>query len=70
MNPIGLFIVGAGIFSICGGAFDWDWFMESRKAQIFVWVFGRSGARIVYGLLGAVLVIFGVLTTIGAVSLK
>ena len=67
MNPVGLFLVAAGLFSICGAAFDWDWFINSRKAQLFVALFGRNGARIFYGILGTVIVIIGALVTLGVI---
>lgn len=67
MNPVGLFLVAAGLFSICGAAFDWDWFINSRKAQLFVALFGRNGARIFYGILGTVIVIMGALVTLGVI---
>jgi endoglycosylceramidase len=61
MNASGLIFVAAGIFSICGAAFDWDWFINSYKARFFVTIFGRTGARIFYGLLGIVIVVMGLL---------
>ncbi len=68
MNPIGLFLVAAGIFSICGAAFDWDWFINSRKARFFVAMFGRTGARLFYAFLGAVITVIGVLITTGVIE--
>ena len=65
MNLIGLLLVAAGIFSICGAAFDWGFFMESRKVRFFVTIFGRTGARAVYGILGLVIVVMGTLITLG-----
>ena len=65
MNPVGLILVAAGIFSICGAAFDWDWFINSYKARIFVAIFGRTGARIFYGILGTAIVVIGALITFG-----
>lgn len=65
MNPIGLLLVAAGVFSICGAAFDWDWFINSRKARFFVAVFGRTGARIFYALLGIAIAVAGVLIALG-----
>jgi hypothetical protein len=65
MNYIGLLIVACGIFSVCGAVFDWDWFLNSRKAEFFVSMFGRSGARIFYVVLGLFLVIMGLLLTLG-----
>jgi hypothetical protein len=51
-----VFIAAVGIFSILGGALNWRFFMESRKAAFFVRVFGPNGARIFYVLLGVVMV--------------
>jgi purine-cytosine permease-like protein len=65
MNPIGLLLVAGGIFSVCGAAFDWDFFINSRKARFFVTVFGRTGARIFYGVLGLAVVVMGALITLG-----
>jgi len=65
MNPVGLIFVAAGVFSICGAAFDWDWFINSRKARFFVATLGRNGARIFYGVLGIAVVILGALMTFG-----
>lgn len=65
MNPLGLILVAAGLFSICGAAFDWDFFINHRKARFFVATFGRTGARVFYGILGFVIVILGVLITLG-----
>jgi hypothetical protein len=65
MNPAGFFLVAAGIFSICGAVFDWDWFINSRKAQFFVSIFGRNGARIFYGILGTAIAVMGALLAFG-----
>ena len=65
MNPLGLILVAAGLFSICGAAFDWDFFINSRKARFFVSILGRTGARIVYAVLGLVIVVLGALITLG-----
>jgi drug/metabolite transporter superfamily protein YnfA len=58
----GILFVSAGCFSIAGAYFNWDWFMENRRAWIFVKLLGRNGARIFYGLLGAGLVTLGLTT--------
>ncbi|MGH7138294.1 MAG: immunity 17 family protein, partial [Pirellulales bacterium] len=65
---LGLILAAAGIFSICGAAFNWDWFIESHKARFFVATFGRTGARIFYAILGIVIVVIGVLMALGLVS--
>lgn len=65
MNPFGLLFIAAGIFSICGAVFDWEFFMNNRKAWLFVTIFGRNGARVIYVLLGLGIVVMGVLFTFG-----
>ncbi|MFS0870578.1 immunity 17 family protein [Paenibacillus xylanilyticus] len=62
-QPVLLALVAiiAGIFSLFGGIKNWDWFMSSWRAAIFVKTIGRQGARVVYGGLGIVLIVIGVL---------
>ena len=62
MSPVLLsaILVAAGSFSVAGAVLDWSFFMNSRKAAVFVSLFGRNGARIFYVVLGAALVVFGV----------
>ncbi len=45
-------VAGAGGYSIVAAALDWDFFMNSRRARLFVKMFGRNGARIFYVILG------------------
>ncbi|MFT3925303.1 MAG: immunity 17 family protein [Myxococcales bacterium] len=54
-----------GAFSCAGAAFDWDFFMNSRRARFFVNMMGRKGARILYGVLGLFLVTMGALQLAG-----
>ncbi len=65
---MGWVIAGAGLFAICGAAFDWEWFMNNRKAQFFVRLLGRPGTRIFYGVLGAGLAVLGGLMVAGIVQ--
>lgn len=53
-------IIACGAFSICGGVFDWDWFMNNYKARPLVAIFGRTGARIFYIALGIIIIGCGV----------
>jgi drug/metabolite transporter superfamily protein YnfA len=62
-EPLGLFLMFAGLFAIAGGLLDWDWFINNRKARIFVKLFGRNGARIFYCLLGLAIAVLGILIT-------
>ena len=65
---MGWLFMAAGAFSLCGAAFDWDFFMNSRRARLFVRLFGRNGARVFYGLLGAAIVVLGVLHVAGVIG--
>jgi Immunity protein 17 len=55
----GILFIFAGAFSMAGAYFNWDFFMKSSRAWLFVKLFGRNGARIVYSLLGAFFVTLG-----------
>lgn len=67
MKLWGLFFAAVGAFSVCAGVCNWEWFMNARKARFIVKVFGRTGARIFYGLLGAGLIVLGVLGLTGVI---
>ena len=60
MNPIGLFVIAIGAFVLTAVFKDWDWFLLNRRARLFVSLFGRSGARVFYAILGAVFLLGGV----------
>lgn len=64
---LALLLIGSGLFSICGGTQDWEWFMTSQKAAFFVTLFGRQGARKVYMALGLVLVLLGLGALLGLI---
>jgi small neutral amino acid transporter SnatA (MarC family) len=50
--------IGGGAFSILASILNLNFFFESRKAQFFVRILGRNGARIFYSVLGLVLFFF------------
>jgi predicted membrane protein len=54
-----LFTSAAGIFTVFCAYKDYDWFMKSSKAVIFVFLFGRNGARVFYIVLGIILFFLG-----------
>ena len=56
---MGIFAV-AGIVSFLASAFNWGWFFTAQNAQYIVKRIGRQKARIVYGLLGLVLMMMAV----------
>jgi hypothetical protein len=68
MNPGGLILVAVGIFALSGAIFDWEWFMNNRKARLFVTILSRTGARIFYGLLGSGFVVAGILFAMGIIK--
>lgn len=59
-----LLFVGCGIFSILASVKNWDWFFNNHKARPFVRIFGRTGARIFYGLLGIFIIFVGVMASV------
>ncbi len=61
----GIFFVLVGLFSILGAIKNWNFFMNNRKAYIWVKLFGRNGARIFYGILGFVIAIIGLGISVG-----
>jgi len=68
MNPVGLLIVAGGLFGMAGGIFDWEWFMNHRKARFMCTILTRTGARIFYVVLGLGLVVLGTLITMGVMQ--
>jgi len=68
MNYLGLLIAASGIFCVCGAAFDWGFFMNSRKTWVFKKMFGHNGARVFYVLLGIVVTIGGIGITLGIIK--
>ncbi len=64
----GFFIIVAGLFSIAGALFDWDWFMYNRRARPFVKLLGRGGARVFYAMLGLIFVGIGVAVLTGVLA--
>ena len=49
-----LIYVAIGLLLIAGGLFNWD--MTDRSAKFLVRVLGRTGARVIYVIIGLVLV--------------
>lgn len=56
----GIFIF-AGLFSLVSSILNFDWYFNNRRAATIVSWFGRTGARIFYGLLGIALIVAGIL---------
>ncbi|MDO4721335.1 MAG: immunity 17 family protein [Peptostreptococcaceae bacterium] len=60
-----ILLVAVGLFSVMAAILNWDFFFNSSKARIWVRLFGRNGARIFYILLGAAIIVLGILSQVG-----
>ena len=56
----GIAVLLCGIFCVVCAVMDFNWFMNNRKARLFVKLFGRNGARIFYTILGVLFVVAGI----------
>ena len=56
---LNLFIIFGGLFSLMAGILNWDWYYKTYPAPVVVWLMGRIGARIFYGLLGVFMMCMG-----------
>jgi predicted lysophospholipase L1 biosynthesis ABC-type transport system permease subunit len=65
---LGLVIILFGLYPIAGAYFNWNWFMNNRRARLFVTILSRDGARVFYSLLGLVFIVIGLLMVIGFVD--
>ena len=65
MNPVGLLIVAAGVFTAASGLFDWEFVMNNRRARFVSAIMTRTGARVFYGVVGAGMIVVGALMTLG-----
>lgn len=58
----------AGFMTVLASILGWEWIYKSRRAKAVVQVFGINGARIIYGIIGLVLllspIIYAVLSPI------
>ncbi len=66
---ISILLIGVGLFSTIASFTNWDYFFNHRKAKFFISLFGRTGTRIFYAILGIGLFVFGVLVISGIVNI-
>lgn len=62
---MGAFMAVFGGLLLGGALFQWAWFTQGRKYQRLAASFGPMAPRILYGIIGAVLVVFGILNAAG-----
>lgn len=67
---LSIFLVIAGIFSMGGAYFEWGFFFNYKKVKRLVEVLGKKGARIVYFVLGVILVLVGAVSLITGINLS
>ena len=65
---MGWFLAAGGAFTFCCAVFDWDWIMNQWNAQFFIRRFGRSETRIFFGLIGAAILVLGMLMAMGIIQ--
>ncbi len=69
MSIATVLVVLAGLLCACAAAFDWNWFMEHRKAASISHLLGsRERGRVFYGLLGMFLIVMGFLQVFGVIK--
>lgn len=56
---MGIFAV-AGLVSFLAAAFNWAWFFTAQNSQYVVKRLGRQKARLVYGIVGFILMMMAV----------
>ena len=66
LMPVLLLLIG--VFCLVCAWKDYDWFMESRKANALVGLFGRKGARFFYIALGVVITMAGLFLGLGVLA--
>ena len=55
----GVFVV-AGLVSACAAVCNWDWFFKSSNAQMLTGRFSRRTGRVVYFVLGCLILLMAV----------
>lgn len=62
---MGYVFIAGGLFSLLGAIFNWNWFMNHRKAKNLSAILTPTGTRIFYGILGIAVMSFGILIATG-----
>ncbi|MEK6256372.1 MAG: Imm17 family immunity protein [Chloroflexota bacterium] len=70
MNIEAILFTLLGIFVIAAAAYDWEFFMNHRKARFVIKLLGnRNRARILYVLVGVLVAVVGVMAFFDKLSL-
>jgi hypothetical protein len=57
-----------GLYALAGAIFNWEWFFSARRVAILVRLFTRTGARILYALIGLLLIGVGIASFLGIIG--
>ena len=55
-----LVFLAVGVFLLLGAIMNWNWLCDPKGTRSAYSIFGRTGWRIAFGIVGAVLIIVGV----------
>lgn len=66
MNPAGFLFAIAGLFALAVAVCNWNWFFRRQQSQALVIIFGRDGARLVYGVVGTAVLLLGMMHALGS----
>ncbi len=71
MNLLALFylMIGVGILILVAALTNWAWFFKQRRAQSLIKLVGRNGARVFYGVMGALFCVIGWMVISGRIVL-
>ena len=68
MDILSLFMIVVGVLLIAVSLLNWDWYFSRRRSQRMVDMVGRSGARLIYALVGLALGVVGALMATGVID--
>lgn len=65
---VGAVAIAIGLFVSSAALFNWDWYYQLHKARWIESIWGRSGARVFFGILGLGLIVLGAAIATGMLS--
>lgn len=65
-QQISILVLACGFACIAGAVMNWNWFFENWQTKYIIRAIGRSMTRRLYGGLGVILVVLGLLRIGGA----
>ena len=65
INIVLILVLMVGLSILIGAVIGWEGMYRSRRAQIIVDSFGMTGARIIYGIIGGILMVGAQLGLLG-----